>query len=174
MACRWVKVTFAAMILWVLPAAAQNAQSPIPTPLQTALYRKIFSFNRTFGKTALTIWVVYLDKQLEGPANELASQFSARELKTRTLSLAQFKGQSDAPGVIYILSEAPMREVEAFCELRSVLSVASNPALVRSKNATVSLGIRSGQPEILVNLSRMRAEGQDLSADLLRLATVVP
>ena len=47
------------------------------------------------------------------------------------------------------------------------------PGTVESGKASVGVGLKDGKPEIIVHMGQLKAEGHDISADLLKLARVI-
>jgi hypothetical protein len=53
------------------------------------------------------------------------------------------------------------------------LSISGDPSLAASGDVSVSIGEVDARPQIIVNMSRLKAEGHELSAQLLKLAKIV-
>jgi hypothetical protein len=76
--------------------------------------------------------------------------------------------------VLYLFPDAPA-ELRALAVKRKVLCISGFPALVLAGQASIGVDKKpDGKPQILVHLPRLKAEGHELSADVLRLARVVP
>jgi hypothetical protein len=59
------------------------------------------------------------------------------------------------------------------CQESGVLSISAVPSLVESGDFSIGIGTKGGRPQILVNLSRLEAEGHQVSSELLKLAKVI-
>jgi hypothetical protein len=55
----------------------------------------------------------------------------------------------------------------------SLLSISGLPELVESGKVSVAIGVESGKPKIMVNMTQTDAEGHEFSAQLLKLARVI-
>ena len=63
-------------------------------------------------------------------------------------------------------------------DIRNFLSAALTEAgfdvtVAEDGNVAIGIGVEGGKPKIIVNLKQLKAEGQELSADLLKIAKVI-
>lgn len=165
---RIVKVVALALVIgwsalaWPSKAWAEEA---MPVSVQAALFSKIFFYNRTLtSKPKVHVSV------LEGPgAKDVVRAFESSKISASVVKESDI--DSFATVVYFTKASAKARE---HCTRKKVLSIAGSGALAKDGEVTVGLRIKEGgRSEILVNLSRAKAEEQDFSADLLAYATVI-
>lgn len=70
------------------------------------------------------------------------------------------------------LRAVDIRELAAAARVARVITMTGVPGHL-NQGLSLSVGLRGGRPKILVNVNASRAEGADLSAELLKLAEVV-
>ena len=61
----------------------------------------------------------------------------------------------------------------ALCVSHKVISLSGDPSDALSAKASIAIGVEGGKPQIIVHLSRSKAESHKLSSRLLKLAKVV-
>ncbi len=181
-----------ALALGPAPVMA-GQESPIPPALQAQLFLNVLSFDREFPQRAgpeLVVGVVIQRKyrpSLE-TGEDLIAAFTAKAegnmlgLPMRVVAV-ELGPNSD------VGAELSRLEVDALyvTPLRALalerISTATRALKVRSLTAVsdgvrgglaIGLGMRDERPEILVNLAAAQAEGADFTAQLLRIARLVP
>jgi hypothetical protein len=154
------------------PARAEAVT--VPAKLQAVLFKKIFAYDTALqGVGEVKVLVVYPAggaeeaRRLTGAFGEAGLTASAAEVHDATARLGGAR-------VVYLLPGAEAALAHAAAAGKQVLSVAGLPALAERGAVSVALGQGAdGKPEIVVNRTRLKAEGHDLSANLLRLARVI-
>jgi hypothetical protein len=172
------------------PAAGEEVQ--LPTKLQAALLVKVLSYDRNLPARAGRDVVVGVLVQ----RGNAASIDAARELmdaiaqlpvpsssEPRLIGVEVRLGEGelgralDEQG-IEVLYVTPLRahaieEVAAVTRARAVRSFTGSPGYVK-RGLAVGFGVRNDRPEIVISRSSARAEGAELSAQLLDYARVLP
>ena len=74
---------------------------------------------------------------------------------------------------VYLLPDVNTAQVKPFCTDGGILSISGVPSFADSGYVSVSIGEQDNRPQIIVNLSRLKSEGHQLSAELLKLARVI-
>jgi hypothetical protein len=156
-----------------IPLQAQ--EMPINIETQTAMFRKIFVFNRTMEGKKVKVLVVYNNASaslVEGVTAGFQAQgietLAAREDAVER-TLKDNKGKIHA---LYIMP-AVLSSFDKLCAEHQILSITGVPTLTRAGKASVALGVRNGKPSIVVHLQQLKGEGQELSASLLQIAQIV-
>jgi hypothetical protein len=155
---------FLAALVVAVPRLA-SAQDALPAKIQVVLFKKIFQYNRALPEGKKPRIAV-----LEGPgAEEAMNAFSESGFE---VALVKEGGTDELARVFFFTKAAPgLKEI---CGKRKVMSIAGSPEMAERGDVSVALRKKpDGRPEILVNRARAKAEGQDFSADLLGLATVI-
>lgn len=179
----------AALALLAAPAAL--ADEEVPLPQQAVLILKILKFDRALrvraGATA-TLAVIYLENDHESEAvrTELqgALEAAARSvtfpLPVKVVRLPYSASQLDQdlaalkPAAAYVAPglASQIQAISKATHQSHTLTFSSDPAAVRA-GLSVGLVVKGERPALLVNLSASRAEGADLSSDLLHLSQVI-
>lgn len=146
-------------------ASVALADEPLPAKLQVVLFKKIFQYDRTLAPAGkLRVGVQ------EGPgSDDVIKGFSDAGF---TAVLVKEGTVDESVHVVHFnKASAPLKD---FCTKARVLSISSTAILAEAGHVSVALRRRDdGRPEILIHRARAKAEGQDFSADLLGLATVI-
>lgn len=167
-----VSTTVAIVALLVPPPA--RADMALPLDIQSALIRRIVSFDRSLSTKAEVRFVVVFDKE----PNELVGQIEAA-LRRAGLStagaarVAELESRAGEFDVLYVLPSAVSPKLEGICVRGRVLSVSGYPELAEKGATSVGLGIEQGKPKILINLRRLGREGHSLASTLLGYARVI-
>ena len=172
--CLRLSPWFFALLLLVgsaAPAHAADDEMPVPAKFQAVLFKRIFAYERVL-KTQPSVRVLLASES--SAASELQREFEAVGLEARSIAPGELARNLTAGTVLYLFPDSPPALRELALE-RKVLCISGYPALVLSGKASIGVDKKSdGKPQILVHLKRLKAEGHELSADVLRLARVVP
>ena len=153
------------MSLFMFLAININSQGmDVPANLQAALFQKIFMFNKTLQSKGVDVAVLSAD----GSGDDIASAFIAAGIKAKVV-----QGSSVPAGatVVYIMPGVSSPKAE--CASKGVFSISGVGANAERGNVAIGIGVEGGKPKIIVNASQLKAEGQEVSADLLKIAKVV-
>ncbi len=174
-------------------AVGGREESPIEPELQAQLLLKVLSFDRALAARSgseLTVGVVIQRRyrpSLEAGEDMLAAfasvasrDFVALRLRAIAVELGP-KTDLEAELArleVDVLYVTPVRAltaatIAAATRALRICSMTAVPQLVLDGLA-VGLGVRNDRPEIIVNLEAASAEGIDFSAQLLRMARIVP
>ena len=151
-------ITICLLFLTIFDTNAQ--EMAIPANLQAALFKKIFSFDKTLAAKGNFEVAVIGDG-----ADEIVSAFKGAGVNA--------KASSDIGGaaVVYVMPGAS--SVKSQSSAKKALSISGVTSLVENGNVAVGLGVEGGKPKIIIHLAQLKAEGQELSADLLKIAKVI-
>lgn len=146
----------------VLSAAGAYAQD-VPSNLQAALFKKIFAFDKTLqAKGDVQVAV------LGGSGDAIVAAFKDAGVSAKAVGGSQVP---DGVSVVYVMpgTSSPKQQ----CAAKGVLSISGDASMVESGKVSIGLSVEDGKPKINVNMGELKAEGQELSADLLKIAKVV-
>jgi hypothetical protein len=158
---------------FAFPAWAQEV--PLTAKIQVALFKKIFAYDKVIARPfSAKVLIVYAPGHRRD-ADALLREFSAAGLNPVAVLESEIHANSEGASALYVLpraGHAALRDVSVPLKL---LTISGAPSYAESGYVAVALAVRpDGRPEIVVNLARARAEGHDLSSDLLKLARIVP
>lgn len=148
--------------------------SAVPSNLQAAIFAKVFNYDKQIRKSNGTFKVVIVvsEKNREH-AKSLASDFSKVKVQTTLVKREELSGTIGTASAVYVFGAESINAIEKLCYRYKVLSISGDPALVRTGQVAVAIGISDNKPEIIVNLSRAKKEGHGFSAQLLKLVKVI-
>ncbi len=167
-----------------VPNAAMAQASAIPANVQVQLFSKIWMFDRSIAENDLIVMAVLYQSTFhasEEGKDQLVEAVRAGRFKIRCVPVAL----DDVGNVVKTL-EHVKADVFYVTEMRgvSILDVVRVSRARHIKTITavagyveggVAIGLRvlDDKPVILVNLRAAKAEGSDLTAQLLRFSTVI-
>ena len=166
-----------AAILFVLGAPV--FADDLPLPLQAILSVKVMEQDAklTPAGGVVKIGIVGAD------AKSLAAQFDSLQAKGVTVKGASLSASALAAGweasasdynVIYILSGSAVAGAIKATRGAQVLSICgADGEASAAKGVAVGLALSDGKPKIFLNITAAMKEGQEFSAQMLTLATVV-
>lgn len=151
------------------------------------MFLKILTFDLTLRRTQRADFLVLVvDDPLDADAHQRATALAeelnkyvgqavgSRTPRFATRSFRDLLAADDAQvEVLYLAGgyERTLPEILKWSRRNGAFTFCSAPGW-RMKGASVWLGGPAEKPEILINLPQVKAEGRDLDARLLRLATV--
>ena len=147
-----------ALLLISLTGILPAQEMAVPINLQAVLIKKILGFDKALsGKSAVEVTVI-------GGGDDIVSALNAAGLSAKA-------GSGVAGDVVYVAPTAAAPK--AATAKAGVLSISGVAGLAEKGQVSVAIGSEGGKPKIIVHLGQLRAEGHELSADLLKLAKVV-
>jgi hypothetical protein len=162
---------FAIALMFVflsLPVKAQDM--PVPLDLQVAIFKKVFSYDKTIQAGSPKMVVVFTDNSAE-VKDQIVKAFKDSGMAVNAVKADQLSGSLGSINVLYV---APgVSGVKSLCQKNGILSITGIPSLVESGEASVGLSVIENKPKIVVHLKQLKAEGHELSANLLQLAKVI-
>lgn len=157
----------------MLAAAAPAVADPLPVALQAAFLRKVLLYDTQLRSDEPRAVVVYASSGAPAAA-ELVEALQKRGVAAQAVAEAALAQGAATTRVAYVLPQAATPELLATCARLGVLTIAGDAALAESGRASVAFGVKAdGKPEIVVNLTRLRLEQHEFSAELLGLARVI-
>jgi hypothetical protein len=185
---RWTsgRALFALLVmLWaVITPAANGETAPIPARVQILLFSKIWMFDRSIAESDHIVMAVLYQSTFRTSTearNQLIEAVRAEGLKIRCVPVA-------LDDVERIANELQQVKADVFyvTEMRgiNILDVVAVSRARQIKTITVvggyleagvaiGLRVRNDKPVIVVNLRAAKAEGSDLTGQLLKVATII-
>lgn len=163
-------------LLAALAAAPRvRADETLPAQVQASVFKRIFAYDPVL-RGAQRIKVLVLHGRLStARASELAAAFEREGITAAESEVEVPSAVLDGATVLYALPDVPTGPLADLALRRRFLTLSGDAESCEKGRVAVALRRRpSGQPEILVHLPRLAAEGHELSARLLKLATVLP
>ena len=142
---------------------------PVPTDLQAALFKKIFSFDKTLSGLPKVL-ILYSDGSA-GVKDQLIKSFSSVGITAAGVTADQLGGSMNSGTVVYV-APGVISPNSQFSN-KKVLSITGVTSYVESGKVSVGIGTEGGKPKIIVNISQLKSEGHELSVDLLKLAKII-
>jgi len=185
---RWTtRLKLCALVLLLLAAIARPARaetSPIPAAVQVMLFGKIWMFDRSLANNDHLVVAVLYQSSLRSSAetkDQLIAAVRASGSKTQCIPVAL----DDVQGVVRELQRIKA-DVFYVTEMRGI-NIADIVRVSRARHiktitvvegyveagVAIGLRVRNDKPVIAVNLGAAKAEGSDLTAQLLRFSIVI-
>ena len=162
------------IILFLLLASCKEAIAqvmPVPPKLQAAIFAKVFTYTKTFLVNGQVEVLVTFNNQSEKIKDEMVTAFEDLGISARAVHISELSDNFGRGSVVYIT--AGTESTKQFCKEEQLLSITGIPALVKSGEASIGLGIENYRPQVIVDMRQLKAEGHALSSQLLRLAKVL-
>jgi hypothetical protein len=152
----------------LLPCLAEDM--PVPPELQVAIFKKVFNYDKTIPGGAPKMLVAFTDSSA-AIKDQVVKAFKESGVTVTAAKADQLAGALEGVNVLYI---APgVTGAKQICQKNGILSITGIPSLVESGEASVGLAVVDSKPKIIVHLGRLKAEGHDMSANLLQLAKII-
>jgi hypothetical protein len=169
---------FLALAVCVLSAPrSARAEDALPFPLQAALFKRIFNYDKTLAKSGIHLLLVHAGDGADS-ASELQKAFHETGIEStisvsKTLEKDLEKDQAGTT-VVYLLPGVASSTIRDLCTKKAILIISGLVSNAESGQVGIAVGKKEdGHPGIVVNLVQLKAEGQEVSSDLLRLARVI-
>lgn len=181
----------AALLLLLACVSASGQEMPVPVETQVPIFLKVVTFEKRIAgektkdfvlgvayQSGYRLSVAVKDKFVDVARGEAPNGPAGRALRIVPLDLDG--GESldvvvSRAGVaaLYVtpLRAFDVAQIAAVTRRNGVLSLTGVPAYVEA-GLSITLTLSRDRPRILVNLAAARAEGAELAASLLNLATV--
>jgi YfiR/HmsC-like len=166
----WLLVLCAAIFFGlVVPLSCVAQEIPVPVQLHVVLLKKVFSLSKTLQGKQLKVVIVFSDASTL-VKDEALNGFIAIGIQATACKIQQLGKEAEDADVIYIAPGAGA--AQKFCEDHGILSITGMPSLTETGKSSVAIGVESGKPKVFINLPRARAEKQEFSSDLFKVAKV--
>lgn len=161
---------FVVISLFITSIAPGKAQEiPVPVNLHVVLLKKVFSLNKNLQGKQVKVVIVFTDAS-SIIKDEALTGFVAIGIQATACKLPQMAREAGDADVIYIAPGAGA--AQKFCEDKGILSITGMPSLTENGTTSVAIGIEAGKPKVFIHLPRAKAEKQEFSSDLFKVARV--
>ncbi|MBN1302615.1 MAG: YfiR family protein [Melioribacteraceae bacterium] len=164
---RFCSILLASITLMIFSSTANIlAQGmDIPANLQAALFKKIFAFNNTL-KSKGSAEVAVLTGS--GSGGDVVAAFKDAGISVKEVSGSNVPGDVD---VVYVMPgvASPKSQTAG----KGVLSISGVGSYAEKGDVAIGIGVEGGKPKIIIHFAQLKAEGQEISADLLKIAKVI-
>lgn len=152
-------------LMFLIPMDACSQEMAVPVNVQAALFKKIFCFDKTLqSKGNFELVILSGNESPEAVANA----FRNIGVNTKTI-----KGNHPPAGtsVVYVMPgvSSPNRQ----CAQNNILSISGEISGVESGNVSIGLCIEGSKPKIVIHLGQLKAEGHEVSSQLLGIARLI-
>jgi hypothetical protein len=151
--------------------AASEQDVPVPPELQAAIFQKVFSYDRSLPSGQDPKVLIAFAPASAPFKDRLLKAFEQVGIRASAVREEEVASHISAVEVLYVATDGT--SFKALCQKNAVLSITGFPSLVEKGEVSVGLGVVADKPKILVHLPQLRAEGHELSANLLQLARVI-
>lgn len=161
-----------ALLLFLATLTSAN-DMPVGAEQQGEIFTRVFSFDRTLAeRDAIELLVVY-DGTPTGLVGDVLSSFQRAGIVASTASASDLPARIHEASVVYFMPGVDAEALSGLCADTKVLTISGMPALTEEGTVAVGVDWRDERPEVVVHLGRLKAEGHDISSELLRLSRVI-
>ena len=172
------------ILLAAIPPPAHGEASPIPARVQMLLFSKIWMFDRSVAPNEPMVMAVLYQSTFRASAeakDELIEVVRAEGLKIRCVPVAldDVENVTDElqrvkADVFYVteMRGIDILELVRVSRSRQIKTITVVAGYVEA-GVAIGLRVRGDKPVIDVNLRAAKAEGSDLTGQLLRVATII-
>jgi hypothetical protein len=154
----------------VLFAGTLTAQHmPVPANLQSAIFKKIFGFDKTLQeKGRIEVAVVYGDIAAK---DAIIAAFSDIGIPAVAIKSEQAASGVGSATIVYIApGGVPPKHL---CISNQILSISGVASFVENGQVSIGITVEGGKPKILIHRAQLKAEGQELAKEILSMAKVI-
>jgi hypothetical protein len=171
---RGIIIALPVMLFCTTLSRLSAQEMPVPVKLHVALFKKMFLFNRTLQAKPIKVLVIYADAS-NALKDEVVKSFADLGIPAIAAKPEQAAKLIGDASVVYVAPGAASgaSAIQKLCEEKNVLSITGVPSLVESGKVCAAIGTEAGKPKVFVNTTLAKAQGQDLTQDLLRVAKVI-
>lgn len=162
-------IALALCFSWLaFPAFAGEAT--IPPDLQVSIFKKVFGFDKTIQPGTLKLVVAFTDGSA-ALKDQVVKAFQESGVSVIAAKEEQLPSSLNGVNVLYLTPG--VQTAKQICQKNGILSITGTPSLVEAGEASVGLSVLDNKPKIVVHLKQLKAEGHELSANLLQLAKLI-
>lgn len=141
---------------------------PAPAKIQTALYKKIFSYCKVLTKDGINLAVLADDTNPE--IDEIIRGFGNIGISVTEVKSEKIYNQSKF-NVLYVAKSS--KSIVSQCNNKGILCVSCTPDDVQENLAALSIYSENNKPKIIVNMVVLKSQNHEISSEVLKLATIV-
>ncbi len=164
-----IRILLFLIIITSVANISYSQNMPVPENIQAALIPKVLKFSPNISrKPKIRILIVYDNKSVNSKndfINELAGSMDIKAILPEAL-----ENNISNCDLVYFMPGIQMKS--SLCKTYKVLSITGISQYVESGQVSLALGLENNKPKIFINLSSLDKEGQSLSSEILRIATV--
>jgi len=163
----------------ITAAASIAAAAEMADPgRQSDMFKRIFSYDKDL-RGSKKIVVIVVGEARKGPeVDKVAAVFREKGLFPAVVTVSDLNDDLTATltpqsTVIYVMPGIAYDVVREFAAKKGFLSISGARSLAEEGHVAVSVDVKGGKPEIVVNIARLESERHELSSELLNLARVI-
>ncbi|MFN8671910.1 MAG: YfiR family protein [Candidatus Sericytochromatia bacterium] len=168
---------FLSFIITTLVCFSALAESmPVPIKIQTALFLKILSYDKSI-KSNIKIGILSgsnkqeILKSFQAIANEKIGSYSFSVVDINDIRDISNKNIN----VLYVPpdNKNKISQISKAAKNSGILTLTGIPDYVESGELSVAIETKDGKPKILVNMDSFKRENRDFSSQLLKLCRIL-
>lgn len=167
-----------------ITSSARGESAPIPARVQMLLFSKIWTFDRSVAANDEIVMAVLYQSTFRASADamdELIQAVRAERLKVRCVlvTLDDIENVSrdlrNVKADVFYVTEMRGVDIGEVVDVSRARNIRTITVIARYLEGGVAIGlrVRSDKPVIVVNPIAAKAEGSDLTGQLLKVATII-
>jgi hypothetical protein len=142
----------------------------LPTTIQASLFIKVLKFNTKLSeKQQINMLIVY-NNGTRREKEELFSELTHRKIKVKAVLLSELEENIKSIDAVYFMPG--LQDKNGICKANKVLTFTGVSKYVEEGNASIAFALLNDKPKILINVTSLKNEDQNISSELLRIAKV--
>jgi hypothetical protein len=142
----------------------------LPTTIQASLFIKVLKFNTKLSeKQQINVLIVY-NNGTRREKEELLSELTQRKIKVKAIFLSGLEENIKNIDAVYFMPG--LLDKNGICKANKVLTFTGVSKYVEDGNASIAFALLNDKPKILINITSLKNEDQNISSELLRIAKV--
>ena len=172
---------FLTVVIILLSGEIFSQFTQLPTSMQAIMFKKIFTYVRSLKEQEnIRVLIVYDEKTIQ-EKDALFRAFLNENVNVMACTVENLASCIKDASVVYLTTGISNNEIKKLCINNRVLSISGDPDLVEKGwvsvalgNASIedSLGKRKIIPRIILHLSQLKKESQEIS-ELLSLDSII-
>ncbi len=145
--------------------------SEVPVALRAAIFSKILQSTPKLHEQGIRLLTVFDSDQLPHiPA--LRTAFEELGISAKFVAVENLDTELTWATAVYVFSLQRSKNIGEITRSKGLLSLSSHKVAVTSGQISVGVILNKNRPQIVVHLPKLRSEGYDLPAKLLKLAII--
>lgn len=150
------------------PLQAQGMN--LPNNIQASLMSKVLRLNPKLAeKDQIKMLIVY-SGSTKMSKEELLSEVQSKNIDAKAILLNELEQNIKTCDVVYFMPG--VQDKTGICKTNKVLTLTGVAKYVEEGDVSIAFSVLNDKPKIIVNVTSLKMEEQNLSSDLLRIAKV--
>lgn len=166
-------IKFILLLIFFALATFNTAEAQgvnLPSNIQAALMSKVLKLNPKLAEKPQIKMLVVYGGNSKVNKEELLSEIQSKNIDAKAVLLTELEQNIKNIDVVYFMPG--VQDKTGICKANKVLTITGVAKYVEDGDVSIAFALQNDKPKILVNVTSLKMEDQNLSSDLLRIAKV--